>query len=112
MNDFLKNFSLEGKIAWVTITQKERLALGVEEEHLDTVIDMVRSRVGVEIAFFVRESKDGSFKASLRSGGFNVAELASLFGGGGHVRAAGCSIEAPSIEEAVKQLLDAILARV
>ncbi len=101
-----------GKIAWVTITQDERLALGVEEEHLDTVIDMVRSRIGVEIAFFIRESKDGSFKASLRSNGFNVAEVASTFGGGGHVRAAGCTIDAPDIDAAFKALLDTILARV
>ncbi|MBQ8908498.1 MAG: DHH family phosphoesterase [Clostridia bacterium] len=101
-----------GKIAWVTVTQADRLALGVEEEHLDTVIDMVRSRIGVEIAFFIRESKDGSFKASLRSSGFNVAEVASLFGGGDHVRAAGCTTMAASIDAAVKSLLDTILKRI
>ncbi|MBP3436774.1 MAG: DHH family phosphoesterase [Clostridia bacterium] len=100
-----------GKIAWVSITQAERKALGVEDEHLDTMIDMVRSRAGVEIAFVIRESKDGSFKASLRSSGFNVAQIAALFEGGGHVRAAGCTIAASHIDEAVKRLLDALLSR-
>ncbi len=97
--------SADGKTAWVTITLADKKALGVEEEHLETVIDMVRSRADVEIAVAVRELADGSFKASFRSSGFNVAAVAAAFGGGGHIRAAGCSVNAPSIEEAVNAVL-------
>ena len=80
----------------------------MEEEHLETVIDMVRSRAGVEIAVSIRELPDGSFKASFRSSGFNVAEVAAAFGGGGHLRAAGCSLSASSAKEAVDMVLKEI----
>jgi len=100
--------SSDGKIAWVTVTQNDRRALGVEEEHLETVIDMVRSRAGVEIAVAIRETPNGTFRASMRSNGFDVASVATAFGGGGHVRAAGCSIDARTVDEALKMILDEI----
>ena len=98
----------DGKIAWVVITQKDKAALGIEEEHLETVIDMVRSREGVDIAVAIRESPDGSFRASMRSNGFDVSAVAAVFGGGGHVRAAGCSLSALSADEALSMVLGEI----
>lgn len=98
----------DGKIAWVVITQKDKLALGIEEEHLETAIDMVRSREGVDIAVAIRETPEGTFRASMRSNGFDVASVASCFGGGGHVRAAGCSVPALSANEALAAVLDEI----
>ena len=100
--------SHDGKIAWVTVTQRQREAIGVEEEHLETVIDMVRSRAGVEIAVAIRETPSGSYRASLRSNGFDVASVAAVFGGGGHVRAAGCSITAHTADEALALVLEEI----
>lgn len=97
--------SADGKLAFVAITMADKAAMGVEEEHLETVIDMVRSRAGVEIAVSIRELPDGKFKASFRSSGFNVAEVAAAFGGGGHLRAAGCTLEAPSAQDAVQRVL-------
>ena len=98
----------DGKIAWVVITQKDKLALGIEEEHLETAIDMVRSREGVEIALAIREAPGGTFRASMRSSGFDVASVAAVFGGGGHTRAAGCTVPALSADEA----LDAVLGEI
>ncbi len=100
--------SRDGKIAWVTVTQKQKESLGVEEEHLETVIDMVRSRAGVEIAVAIRETPMGTFRASLRSSGFDVASVAAVFGGGGHLRAAGCSIDAHTVDEALEAILGEI----
>ena len=98
----------DGKIAWVVITQKDKLALGIEEEHLETAIDMVRSREGVEIALAIREAPGGSFRASMRSNGFDVASVAAVFGGGGHMRAAGCTVPALSADEALEAVLGEI----
>ncbi len=100
--------SRDGKIAWVTVTQKQKEELGVEEEHLETIIDMVRSRAGVEIAVAIRETPTGTFRASLRSSGFDVASVAAVFGGGGHLRAAGCSIDAHTVDEALFLMLEEI----
>lgn len=103
--------SPDGKIAWVLITDADRRALGVSEEHLETVIDMVRSRAGVEVALAVREQPDGTLRASMRSSGFDVASVAARFGGGGHLRAAGCTIRAASPREALNRVLGEIESR-
>lgn len=101
-----------GKLNLVCVTKKEREALGLELEFFETVIDVVRSLDGVEIAVAIKELDDGSFKASMRSVEKNVAALCTRLGGGGHIRAAGCTIYASSEKEAidivvseVKQLL-------
>ncbi len=63
---------------------------------------------GVEVAALLREPKPGVTRASLRAKhDFDVNELASVFGGGGHAKAAGCTINAP-LEEAKKMLLEEI----
>lgn len=98
----------DGKIAWVIVTQKDKAALHIEEEHLETVIDMVRSREGVDIAVAIRETPEGTFRASMRSNGFDVSSVAAVFGGGGHVRAAGCSLCALSADEALASVLNEI----
>ena len=61
---------------------------------------------GVEVAMLLREVEPGVTRASLRSkDDFDVNELALVFGGGGHAKAAGLTIRAP-LEEAKKKLLD------
>ncbi len=97
-----------GRIASVTVSRACRESLGLLDEHFETAIDVVRSLEGVEIAIAVKESPDGRFKASLRSTGADVAAIAASLGGGGHLRAAGCSLVAESAEAAT----DAVTRRV
>lgn len=99
---------LGGRIAYATLSKAERDRLGLLGEHFETAIDVVRSVIFAEVAVFVKENDDGSFKASLRSTGADVASIAKNFGGGGHVRAAGCSVSAQSVEEGAKIIIDAI----
>ncbi len=103
--------SPDGKIAWVLITDADRRSIGVEEEHLETVIDMVRSRAGVEVDLAVREQPNGVLRASMRSSGFDVASVAARFGGGGHLRAAGCTVAADSPKAALDRVLGEIESR-
>jgi phosphoesterase RecJ-like protein len=79
-------------------------SIGLTSADFDCGIDVVRSIMGVEIAFIVKETERG-FKASLRSVGANVAEIAAKHGGGGHIRASGCNVEAKSVDEAAEILL-------
>lgn len=95
-----------GRIAVASHDRREREELGLCEGHFDCAIDTVRSIAGVEIALLVRETDKGDFRASIRSTGKDVATVAKAFGGGGHVRAAGCSPIANSKEEAVGMILD------
>ena len=98
----------DGKIAYATLTRKDREALGLSAAHFETAIDVVRSLLGARIAIFVRENDDGSIRASMRSTGPNVARVAAALNGGGHVRAAGCSPEAKSAEDAIAVILEKI----
>lgn len=97
-----------GKIAYAVITKAERDKMGLPFTSFECAIDVVRTLMGAICSFVVKETDDGKFKASLRSTGKNVAEIAATHGGGGHIRAAGCTVEAKSAEEAAKILLSAL----
>jgi len=81
-------------------------ASGLPEEELDALVDVARAADGAEIAFSVRGEKDGSFRVSARSNtDADVSSLCARFGGGGHLRAAGCTLHCGSIDEAVGMLV-------
>lgn len=103
--------ALDGRVAYATLSKKDRDTIGLPLEEFDGAVDVVRALEGAIIAFFVRESDDGSLRASLRSTGFNVAEIASELGGGGHIRAAGCSPKAESAEAAAELIVSMIEKR-
>jgi phosphoesterase RecJ-like protein len=94
----------DGKIAYASLSSAECESLGLDISDFETAIDVVRSLMGTEIALVVKET-DRGFKASMRSTGANVAEIAARHGGGGHVRAAGCNVDAKNVEEAADILL-------
>lgn len=65
----------------------------VSGKDMDGIVSQLRLTKGVECAVFMYELDTMVYKVSLRSGGLiNVAEIAERFGGGGHVRAAGCTM--------------------
>lgn len=99
--DTLKMFH-GGRIAVVYFTYEMKERLDILDEHLETLIDVARSVEGVEVAIAVRQpTKEKTFRVSTRSqGGVDVSAVCAAFGGGGHVRASGCTIMADSIEHA------------
>ena len=99
--DTLKMFH-EGKVAVVFFTYDMKKRLGILDEHLETLIDVARSVEGVEVAIAVRQATEKKiFRVSTRSqGAVDVSVVCAEFGGGGHARASGCTIQADSIEHA------------
>lgn len=94
----------EGKIAFTYVTQADFDALQALPEDTDELINYAREIIGVEVAIFAKEQKENVYKISLRSKQFvDVSLLAAEYGGGGHKRAAGCTVEG-SLEQ-VKQSL-------
>lgn len=80
----------------------------VEPKDLDGIVQQLRVTKGVEVAIFIYEVKPQEFKVSLRSTGkVNVNEVASYFGGGGHVLAAGCTFHG-SVYDVINNLLEVI----
>ncbi len=60
---------------------------------MDGIVNQLLLTVGVDCAIFMYEKAPLEYKVSLRSNGaVNVAEIAEILGGGGHVRAAGCTV--------------------
>ena len=91
----------DGKAAICYMTEDMLQETGATGDETDGVVQELRSISGVEIAAFLKEQGEGKVKASLRSKRYaDVAAIASAFGGGGHIRAAGCTLEC-SMEEAM-----------
>ncbi len=82
-----------GKCIYSAISRKVMKFYNLDGKKLGGVIDQLRNTKGVEVAIFMYEVAEGEFKVSLRSRDYiDVARVCRFFGGGGHVRAAGCTI--------------------
>lgn len=65
----------------------------VTPKDLDGIVNQLQSVKGIDCAIFMYETGTLEYKVSMRSGGkVNVAAVAEKFGGGGHMRAAGCTM--------------------
>ncbi|MCI8484772.1 MAG: bifunctional oligoribonuclease/PAP phosphatase NrnA [Lachnospiraceae bacterium] len=99
---------LEDQVIATSITREEMKKYEVLPKHLDGIVSQLRVTKGVEAAVFLYENEDGSWKISMRSNGkVNVAEIAMKHRGGGHVRAAGATMEGGS-QEVIRQLCEDI----
>ena len=97
-----------GKISLATITQEMLREAGASEDDLDDISGLAGRAEGSVLNITVREKENGESRISLRSApGVDSCEIASVFGGGGHAMAAGCTIQSPP-EKAKRMLLDVI----
>ena len=84
---------MDGKCIVSAINQKILSFYNAKPEDLDGIINQLRIIKGVECAIFMYETGNQEYKVSLRSCNYiDVSKVASYFGGGGHVRAAGCNM--------------------
>ncbi len=97
----------DGRIAVLTFPYALKIALGLADEHLDALVDIPRSLEGVQLAIAIRQKgTEGIYRVSVRSEcDYDVSALCASFGGGGHRKAAGCTITAPDMDSAVEKLL-------
>lgn len=67
---------------------------GVNPADLDGIVNQLRNIKGVDCAVFLYQTGLMEYKISMRSNDrVDVSRIASYFGGGGHVRAAGCTMK-------------------
>ncbi len=103
----LLSFAAGGKIAVCSISLDQISSHNLASEDLDALIDIARSVAGVEVAFSIREETQSSYRVSARSNSnADVSSLCAHFGGGGHIKAAGCTVNADSIEKAKEIILE------
>lgn len=78
------------KFASYYLTREKMNDLGIEKDDTDGAAEMLLRIEGMELSLFVREDVDGALKGSFRANDkYNVNRIASIFGGGGHIKAAG-----------------------
>ena len=99
--------ALDGKVVYSYLTPEDMDRYSVTPVELSSVIDTLREVTGTEVAIFLYPV-NGEYKISLRSNYVvDVNKVAGVFGGGGHVRAAGASSK-DSPEETIAKLLKVI----
>ncbi len=103
-------FFADGKISFTYLKQEDERKLELKDGDHEGIVEIGRNVKDVEVSIFLRE-QEKDYKISLRSNEYvNVAEVCMLFGGGGHIRAAGASTTL-SLEEAKKALIKEIEKR-
>jgi phosphoesterase RecJ-like protein len=90
----------DGRIVWSSLTEADIAATGAERAHSEGIIDLLSQAEAAEVAILFKEAGRAT-RVSVRTkpGGVDATVLTGRFGGGGHARAAGASIEA-SLDEA------------
>jgi phosphoesterase RecJ-like protein len=84
---------MDGKCIVSAIDKKTLDFYNATSKDLDGIVNQLRIIKGVECAIFMYEIGNLEYKVSMRSCGYvDVSKVATYFGGGGHVRAAGCNM--------------------
>ena len=106
----LENLRLDesGRIAYVALSYEEAVARGIDMEELDALVDTARSVEGISIAFAVKQREPSDeYRISMRSlGKVDVSLICEELGGGGHQKAAACTLTADSAEDAAELVLE------
>lgn len=96
------------KIAYTVVYKKDLEKYNYNgEDFTDGLTEKLRAIQSTEIAFVVKELNATTSKLSMRSKNLNIANVCSVFGGGGHKLAAGAVIKA-NVADSVKMILEEI----
>jgi phosphoesterase RecJ-like protein len=102
------NLTADGQIAYAGLSLEELEAFNCSPSGLDGFSSLAQQIKGVKISIFLIELSRGRVKISLRSNGeVPVNELAARFGGGGHIPAAGATIQGNLNEVMEKVIIEA-----
>ena len=103
---------IQDKIATIELTTQMFKNNNITFNDVDGFVNYARDINGVEVGILLKQKKSNQIKISLRSKSYvNVSEIAKVFGGGGHVRASGCTIN-DSLENAKKTLIEEVIKHI
>ncbi len=93
----------ENKISVITLSLEELKEYGSVD--LEGIINYARDIKGIEVAVFIKEVEPSVFRASFRANeDYDVSKLAAIYGGGGHSKAAGCTIKGSNLKEIINDI--------
>lgn len=103
----LNNLKIDGEIAYTTLTMEELKSCKASSKDLDGIVEHILNIKGISVSAFIYEKDGDVCKISLRSKKADVNKIASAFGGGGHILAAGAVFEG-NINDALSSVLQKI----
>ena len=101
---------LDNTLAVIMFTNKLKEDNSLTDEDIGDVVNYIRQIKGVSVAISIKQSprNEHKFNVSSRSNlDIDVSKVCAIFGGGGHIRAAGCTVSADSPEEAERIIISA-----
>lgn len=106
VSDVTGTLEKQGKIAHMILEQEMLKKHDVDYSDTESLVNIAVNIDDVELGILFKQKEENLIKVSFRSKEWaNVNEIAKEFGGGGHERAAGCSIDA-DMQQAVTMVLD------
>ena len=101
-------FTEDDKIAYTTVYKRDLERFNGKDDFTEGLAEQLRAIDTTDLAFVVKEVEPNKVcKISMRSKKYDVSKICSAFGGGGHARAAGCTIKT-SVDNAVSKIIDEI----
>lgn len=98
----------DGRCHMTYLTLEDMRLFEANSNDLEGIVNRLKQVTGVDLALFMYETEPNVYKASIRtSEKVNAITIASKFGGGGHIRAAGCSVTG-TYETAKEKVLEVI----
>ena len=97
----------DGKVTFTYITKKDEKEVNAEPGDHEGLVEIGRDIEGVEVSIFIRQREENEdvYKISMRSGSYvNVSDICFVFGGGGHIRAAGAVIQG-NVEQVKEKIM-------
>lgn len=97
----------DGKVTFTYITKQDEKEVNAEEGDHEGLVDVGRDIEGVKVSIFIRQKEEGEdlYKISLRTDNdVNASDICMIFGGGGHPRAAGATLQG-NIEQVKEKVM-------
>lgn len=86
----------DGRIVWSSLSDADFASTGAERAYGEGIIDLLSQAEHAEVAILFKQSGDATrVSVRTRPGGVDATVLTGAFGGGGHARAAGASLDLP-----------------
>ena len=98
----------DGRVAWSTVTDADFAATGADRSHSEGIIDLLSQSDRAEVTILFKEAGEVTrVSVRTRPNGVDATVLTGAFGGGGHARAAGATVELPLAEAQAPVLAEA-----
>ncbi len=110
-NKALDNLVIEKGAAYTKLTDEEIKNCGADYSDIDGIAEYILNIDGVGVSMLATERGKNMVKLSFRSRTIDVNEVAALFGGGGHILAAGAGVNDRELDDVVMAAFNELKAR-